>query len=70
MKATKKNKIYTITEAEKDFYIKQGFDILDDKGNITDHAPGKSVPFEEHQKLKEKATKLEKEIKELKKDAK
>lgn len=69
MKARKGNKIYNIVDAEKDFYLKQGFDILDDKGNITDHAPGKSVSFEEYQKLKEKAAKLEKEIKELKKGA-
>ena len=27
MKASKDNKVYTITEAEKDFYIKQGFSI-------------------------------------------
>ena len=70
MKASKDNKVYTITEAEKDFYIKQGFDILDDKGNIIEHGAGKKVDAEDYQVLKSENKKLKEEIKELKKGAK
>ncbi|WP_300385147.1 hypothetical protein [Clostridium sp.] len=70
MKATKGNKIYTITEAEKDFYVKQGFDILDDKGNIIEHGAGKQIKVEEYETLKIEKEKLEKENKKLKEEIK
>lgn len=70
MKANKENKVYTITDAEKDFYVKQGFDILDDKGNIIEHGAGKKVDVEEYQALKAEKEKLEKENKKLKDEIK
>ena len=70
MKASKDNKVYTITEVEKDFYIKQGFDIIQDDGTVIEHGAGKSVSYEEFKTLQEKATKLEKENKKLKEEVK
>ncbi|MGV2686107.1 hypothetical protein GNF82_17475 [Clostridium perfringens] len=70
MKANKDNKVYTITDAEKDCYVKQGFDILDDKGNIIEHGAGKTVTVEEHEALKVEKEKLEKENKKLKEEIK
>lgn len=70
MKASKDNKVYTITEAEKDFYIKQGFDITEDNGTVIVHGAGKSVSYEEYKTLEQKALKLEKENKKLKDEIK
>lgn len=70
MRAIKGNKVYTIVDAEKAFYVKQGFDITDDKGKVIQNGAGKKVSMEEFQVLKEENEKLKKEIKELKKDAK
>lgn len=74
MRATKGNKVYSINETEKKYYIAQGYDILDDEGNITDYGAGKSVAYkkyiemqEENEKLKEENKKLKSENKELKK---
>ena len=33
MKAIKQNKVYTITETEKSYYVAQGYDILNDEEN-------------------------------------
>ena len=70
MKASKGNKVYTITEVEKDFYIKQGFDITEDNGTVIAYGAGKSVSYEEYRVLEEKLVKLEKENKKLKEENK
>lgn len=51
MRAVKANREYTITEAEKDFYQKQGFDIINDDGNVIQYGAGKSVPYEQYKKV-------------------
>lgn len=66
MKATKANKVYSISESEKKHYIAQGYDILDDEGNITDYGAGKSVSYEEYRKVKEENEKLKKANEKLK----
>ena len=48
MRAVKANREYTITEAEKDFYQKQGFDIIGDDGNVVQYGAGKTVPYEQY----------------------
>ena len=48
MKAVKANKEYSITEREKDRYQKDGFDILDDSGNVIAYGKGKTVPYEQY----------------------
>lgn len=59
MKAIKDNKIYTITtEAEAESYKAAGYDIYDG-GKIKAYAAGKTVPFDEYVKLKEKCAALE-----------
>lgn len=73
MKATKANKVYLINESEKDYYTSQGYDILDDEGEIIKHGAGKSISYEEYKKtldeiqiLKEENEKLKEENKKLK----
>lgn len=37
MKASKENKVYTIDETQKDYYVAQGYDISDDEGNVIEY---------------------------------
>lgn len=68
MKAIKENKVYTINEAEKNYYIAQGYDILDDKGELLSYGAGKSVSYEEYRKAKDKIDLLETENEKLKEE--
>ena len=70
MKATRGNKVYTIDETQKSMYQAQGYDIVDDEGNVIEYGAGKTVSYEEYKALEEKAAKLEKENKKLKEDIK
>lgn len=51
MTAVKGNRSYTITDADKAFYKKQGFDIIGDDGQILEHGDGKTVPYEQYEKV-------------------
>lgn len=70
MKARKENKVYTInTEQEKQRYLKEGFDIYDDEGNLLEYTPLKKIEFskyaalkKENEKLKERITELEEKL--------
>ena len=48
MKASKDNKVYTIDTTQKDYYIAQGYDILNDEGNVIEYGAGKSVSYKEY----------------------
>ena len=73
--AVKGNREIAITnEAEENSLVKQGFDIVDGDGKLLTAGRGKTVPYEQHEKvkaenetLKAENKKLEKELKELKK---
>lgn len=67
MKATKGNKVYTISEAEKASFLKSGYDIYDDEGELVEYGKGKSVSYEKYVELENKYKALEKENAELKK---
>ncbi len=51
MKAVKGNREYNITEAEKTGYVNSGFDIVEN-GKVIAYGKGKTVPYEEYEKLK------------------
>lgn len=51
MKAVKANKEYTIAEQEQKRYIADGYDIVDDNGNIIAYGRGKTVPYEQYKKV-------------------
>lgn len=70
MKAVMENKVYTIDETQKAMYQAQGYDIIDDEGNVIQYGAGKSVSYEEYRALEEKVAKLEKENKKLKEENK
>lgn len=64
MIAVKGNIEYTITDAEKNAYIRNGFDILDEEGKKIADGEHKTVSYEQFKRLKEKyeALKTEKTI--------
>ena len=66
MYASKANKVYSITEPEKQRYVDSGFDILDDKGNVIKYGKGKTVPYDDYAKMKKRAEELEAELDSLK----
>ena len=52
MKAIKKNKEYTIDEVQKDFYVKSGYDIYGEDGEVIAYGKGKTIPYEDYLALK------------------
>lgn len=59
MKAKKENKVYTITtDQEKQRYLKEGFDIFDDEGNILEHSPIKKIEYGKYAALKKELEEL------------
>lgn len=52
MKAKKENKVYEVDKIIKDRYVKLGYDIYDDEGNLIEHAKNKTVAYEEYEKVK------------------
>ena len=69
MRAKKENKVYRITtDAEKNRYLKDGFDIYDEDGHILEHSPKKKIAYAENAKLAEENAALKAEIESLKGD--
>ena len=65
-KAIKDNKVYNIAETDKDKYFAQGFNVVDDKGNV-EHSPTSTVTYAEYEKVVAENKKLKAEIAKLKK---
>lgn len=65
MRAVKGNRSYTITENDKEFYRKQGFDIIGDDGQVLEHGAGKTVPYEEYAKVLAENKKLKEKLSEI-----
>lgn len=57
MTAQKKNKVYTVSDADKKRYQNDGYDIYEDGKKIAS-GRGKTVPNEEYEKLKAENTEL------------
>lgn len=68
MKAIKENKVYTITESEQSFYKQQGYDIVNDEGEVIERGVGKSISYEEYLKLKDELDPLKDENQTLKQE--
>ena len=66
MRAEEGNKVYTITEEQKEHYQNDGFDILSDDGKIIAYGIGKNVPYEKYEALKSENEALRKELENLK----
>lgn len=58
MKATKGNKVYTITEEQRKFYLDAGYDIIDDEGKVIKYGKGKTVPYAEYAAVKKELDEL------------
>ncbi|WP_187388755.1 hypothetical protein [Paenibacillus ihuae] len=63
--AVKGNKQLRIDDAERDTYLKMGYDIAEQDGNdlkVVDNAPSKTVSFTEYQKLAQENAELLKQV--------
>ncbi|BCG57481.1 hypothetical protein [Paenibacillus sp. URB8-2] len=63
--AVKGNKQLRIDDAERDTYLKMGYDIAEQEGDdlkVVDNAPSKTVSFTEYQKLAQENADLKKQI--------
>ena len=65
MVAVKENRAYTITEVDAPSFQREGYDILDDEGNVVAYGAGKTVPYEEYAKLMKRVESLQSEINDL-----
>ncbi|MGP1505175.1 MAG: hypothetical protein ACTTIR_06105 [Eggerthia catenaformis] len=65
MQAVKDNKVYTISEALKDSYLKQGFDIYDQDGKVEEYSPLKTVKYSEYSKLQKENENLKEQLEKL-----
>lgn len=62
MVAEKGNKVYTIDESMKAQYQNDGFDIKDDTGKVIARGRGKTVSYEEYERLKQENEELKKKL--------
>lgn len=62
MRAEKGNKVYTITEEQKEYYQNDGFDIFSDDGEIIAYGTGKNVPYEKYAALKKENEALKEKL--------
>lgn len=62
MRAEKGNKVYTITEEQKEHYQNDGFDIFSDDGEIIAYGIGKNVPYEKYAALKKENEALKEKL--------
>lgn len=53
MLAKKLNRVYTIDENDKNKYLKNGFDIINEKGEVVENAITKTITYSEHNKIVE-----------------
>lgn len=60
MKAKKENKVYVInTEQEAQRYLKEGYDIYDNDGNIQEYSPQKRIAYSEYAKAVKEIKRLQ-----------
>ncbi len=65
MKAEKGNREYFIDESQKKLYQDRGFDIKNDEGTVIAYGRGKTVSYDEYEKMKTRNKELVGQVKEL-----
>lgn len=51
LKAIRGNKAYSVDEKSKKGYLSQGYDIVDEKGDVIERSPVSTVPYSEYAKV-------------------
>lgn len=61
--AIKENKTYEVTDkAQREDFLKRGYDIADETGKIVEHSPGKTVPYAQYAALLGENAKLREQL--------
>lgn len=62
MQAVKANKVYSITEAQKASYLKQGYNITDDSGKVLEYSPTATVTYSKYIQVKNELDEIKAEM--------
>lgn len=62
MKAVKENKMYAIDERMKESYLAQGYDILDEKGDVIERSHQAKVPYKEYARVVNELAAMKEEL--------
>ncbi len=65
MRAAKENRVYTISESEKQNFLDRGYDVIHDDGKV-EKPPAAAVSVEDYCKLEAENARLKAENKKLK----
>ncbi|MEF9917685.1 MAG: hypothetical protein RR310_07265 [Eubacterium sp.] len=65
MKAVKANKVYTIGETQKETYLKDGFDVYGNDGELVEYGHGKTIPYEMYKEVLDELNRLKEKTEEV-----
>lgn len=60
--AIKANKVYPVNENTKEEFLRQGYNIIDEKGNLVESSEKTKVPYEKYEKVKKELEKANEEL--------
>lgn len=60
--AIKANKVYLVNENTKEEFLRQGYNIIDEKGNLVESSEKAKVPYEKYEKVKKELEKANEEL--------
>ena len=68
MRAVKDNKVYNISEMQKEEYLTLGYDIYNDEGKLLEHSPKTTVSYAEYEKVVKERDELKSQLEKVKGD--
>lgn len=60
--AIKANKVYPVNENTKEEFLRQGYNIIDEKGNLVESSEKTKVSYEKYEKVKKELEKANEEL--------
>lgn len=60
--AIKANKVYPVNDNSKEEFLRQGYNIIDEKGNLVESSEKTKVPYEKYEKVKNELEKANEEL--------
>lgn len=60
--AIKANKVYPVNDNSKEEFLRQGYNIIDENGNLVESSEKTKVPYEKYEKVKNELEKANEEL--------